>query len=287
MQTDTTSIPARQAPPISVKLSPDRTLDTIVYVNSSSGANTAFVFSRANAHSTDSTKLNDSSANLAFGKFDLMQGFNWDASDSMWKLSYMDSIHYGVDIRAQDITHDGKPELLLFTRWAYPFTAGTGGIIIYSCSTGSWKRIFSTTAGDPELQDIDNDSLTEIVLHGYFKGMLPEPLGVRYVSEIYAFDGAEFTRATARYPKYFSGMATAAKKQYSEIKTQTPVTSPISDETNFTLYKPCLQTLAWLRATGDTSSVLEFWNGERGYLERMIPQEQYVDLDVFAHMPIH
>ncbi|HZV13590.1 MAG TPA: hypothetical protein VFA55_10275, partial [Candidatus Kapabacteria bacterium] len=156
------------------------------------------------------------------------------------------------------------------------------GLAIWSAHDGNWKLIFRSLTGDPVLQDIDNDSLPEIIMHGYYAGILPNTEAMEYISDIYAFDGVKYSEAKSHYPHFFSDLIAQAKEKYAQAKTQTPVSAPITDEVNFTLYKPCLQALAVLRTSGDTSGARAFWEGEKDYLSRMIPQEQFIDLQSFA-----
>ena len=285
-QSDTTTAAPITTQPIKTSFSAGRMLDTLFYTDvTGSGVPKAFVFSKPIVQVHDTINANtDSSGFPSYARYDLFQVYNWSMSDSSWKLAQQDSVHFGVGSRTMDITHDGKPDLILSTLAAGVTDASAQGMMIFSAHSGDWKQIFATTSGNPAFIDINHDSLFEIAIHRSLTGVMPNSEAVEYVSDIYAFDGTMFTKATSQYPKYFSDMAAQAQQEYTQAKTKTPVTTPITDELNFTLYKPCLQTLAWMRASGDTTAALTFWKNERDYLSRMIPQEQYVNLDVFVHI---
>jgi hypothetical protein len=242
-----------------------------------SGIPKAFVLS------VETHTINDSLNTLPSpARFDLMQTYNWSVGDSSWKIAEVDSFAYGTDIYVQDITRDGKPDIVVHTHTDSTGDADGDGLAIWSAHDGNWKQIFRSVTGDPALQDIDNDSLPEIILHGYYAGMLPNTEAMGYVSDIYAFDGVKYSEAKNHYPTFFSDLVAQAKEKYMQAKTQTPISAPITDEVNFTLYKPCLQALAALRTSGDTSGARAFWESEKDYLSRMIPQEQFIDLQSFA-----
>lgn len=306
---DTSAVPQPvQIKPMIISLRPPRVLDTMFYADVfGAGVPKAFVFSirrdtgnvlvntstneaaKKKANTSSNLSSNDTSNKLSsllpsYARFDLMQIYNWNIGDSSWNLAEVDSFAFGVAVGSYDVTRDGKPDIIVRTRTAPNGVQGAGGMTIWSAHSGEWKRIFNTRAGDPSLQYIDGDSLPEVVLHGHFSGVLPSTEAVEYVTDIYAFNGMEFAEAKSHYPKFFSDMSAQAEQKYAQAKTQTPVTTPITDEMNFTLYKPCLLVLAWFRTVGNTAGARAFWEKEKDYLSQMIPQEQYIDLDVFAKM---
>lgn len=258
-------------PAMQVRLEQTRMLDTVMSGDVSGGAPMTFVYS------LDTTRPHPAGA-----RFDRMTAFTWSAQDSTWHEALTDTFAFGTTATLKDITGDGKPDIVLSTTSGLDDSIAATGCVVYSAHGGAWKEVFTAQTGNPQFQDVDNNGAVDILLQDEYAGVMPQTDAVQYISDIYSFDGTMFSSAKQRFPAYFDKIIAKAKDDYARIKTQVPVTAAITDEFDFTLYKPCIAVFVSYYAEDNKAGAREFWNQEREYLSRMVPSGQLIDLESFA-----
>ena len=259
-------------PKMQVRLEPVRILDTVI-ITDVTGAGTVMTF----VTSIDTTKPHPIGA-----RFDRVQAFTFAAQDSSWHEALSDSFTVATSVVMRDVTGDGKPDMIISTTNGHDDSIAAIGCVIYSAHSGAWKEIFTAQTGNPTLQDIDNNGTQDILLHDLYAGVMPPPDAITYISDIYSFDGTTYTASKHKFPAYFQSLVATATEAYTKEKTQLPINIPITDESDFTLYRPCAVVIVSFYATADKIGVKKFWDQEKEYLSRMLTSGQLIDLEAFV-----
>jgi hypothetical protein len=209
--------------------------------------------------------------------FDRMEVFRRDSTTGLYYSLFVDPVENAVAVSFQDITNDGKNEILvsLFTGGNDP--VASNGLNVYGYrNDGKFSLLFYATNGNPKIEDIDNDGKTEIINSAEYWGLMSHADAIIFTSGIYSFNGTAFTANNAAFSPYFQAQIKRKKSEYQKAKNSR---NPDSEEYSNTLYRSAAEYLLWMDALGNMDQLKTVWDSERPALKTLLLIAQFDEID--------
>jgi hypothetical protein len=134
---------------------------------------------------------------------------------------------------------------------------------------------------DPEVMDINNDGVDEIVVKDYYWGIMTHIDVINFVKDIYAMEKGELVRRNSAYEDFFDEKINEAKKEYDETKSKIQSGIKIRP-TEYPLYSEAVEIAVNYWSKNDGDNLKKFWDEEYSYLKSNLPEDQFIDLQNFV-----
>jgi len=182
-------------------------------------------------------------------------------------------------VTLEDITHDGRAEIIIRSRKPAESPGQAQGLTILTKQGRYLRQLFASWEDAPELRDLDGDRIMEIVLYAEYVGPLSPEDAILYPAQVFAYEGDVFRRAPPlRYAAHFAEMAKAARAAYEAFKRQWD-SQPEAEHDPRKLFRSIAHVLLLYRASEDTEGMHTYYLAERSWLRAQLPPAYLQALD--------
>jgi hypothetical protein len=217
-----------------------------------------------------------------FYNFDMIQVFALDSSGNNYVKILSDTVDYSVSCNFQDLQNDGRKQVLIKTNTGGNNPLASSGLFVYNMNVeDSLELIKYLDFGDPEVMDINNDGVDEIVVKDYYWGIMTHIDVINFVKDIYAMEKGELVRRNSAYEDFFDEKINEAKKEYDETKSKIQSGIKIRP-TEYPLYSEAVEIAVNYWSKNDGDNLKKFWDEEYSYLKSNLPEDQFIDLQNFV-----
>lgn len=206
--------------------------------------------------------------------FDLMQIFIH--RNEAYERVLSDTIYFGVTADYQMIAGDKTRQILVKTDAGGNDPVVSGGMYIYDTKDG-FKLMRYIDAGNPQLTDVNKDGLNEILVTGSYWGIMPHIDIINYTSEIISLKDHQLKKINHESAEYYDAIIKESLNKYFEKKRAINAGESVKGA-EYPLYKETVSIMINYTAKGDASGLTKFWEEEKEYLRRQLPEEQFVDI---------
>ncbi|GBC83167.1 hypothetical protein HRbin10_02308 [bacterium HR10] len=182
-------------------------------------------------------------------------------------------------VTLEDITHDGRAEIIIRSRKPAESPGQAQGLTILTKQGRYLRQLFTSWEGAPELCDLDGDRIMEIVLYAEYVGPLSPEDAVLYPAQVFAYEGGAFRRASPlRYAAHFAETARAARAAYEALKRQWG-SPPGTEHDPRKLFRSIAHVLLVHRTAEDIEGMRAYYLAERSWLRAQLPPVYLQALD--------
>ncbi|NOY07006.1 MAG: VCBS repeat-containing protein [Chlorobi bacterium] len=210
-------------------------------------------------------------------QFDMLEVFRYDSLRRTYRSVFTDPVDMGVRVTFEDITGDGREEILAWLSSGGNDPIAGDGLNVYGFTAPDTIRVlFLSESGAPEIADINNDGKAEILVHDEYWGVMPHSEVIPFVASVHSWNGVIFTPETKSFEDFFSQHIRDAKEEYLHIKIE-PFGSESSED--FRLYRSFTTWMVWLLTSGRTAEARQVWETEKPFLRATLPDDQFDDIE--------
>jgi len=184
-----------------------------------------------------------------------------------------------TQVTLEDVTRDGRMEIILRPRRPSTLPNGTSGLVILAKRGRYLHQLFAAWEGEPELRDLDGDGIMEIVLHAEYADPMEPGAPVLYPAQVFAYEENTFRRVPLRrYTAHFAEFASAARTEYETLKHRLSK-QPMTDRDHPALFRAIARVLLALRTQEDLERMRAYYLAERPWLQQRLPMPYLQALD--------
>jgi hypothetical protein len=255
-----------------------RRLDTVIRIDPVGKASPSFLVA----------SIAEDTARYVSGRADLWQLYTYDPLIRHYSVAFLDSAQWATGFRLEDLTGDGKPELIVPLNGGGNDIVATMGLRVYSFD-GGLHQIYGSDSGDPTISG--TGGRTTIELHAeLWPSFASHADAHEYLDDIHAYRDGRFTSIRTEQRARFITLAQGYLKEYAEERpnftgdTLTGGVPPDSDIPH-ALFRPAAMAVLCFGRGGDLRSMRSFWGSERAYLSKRMPNNQFLELEtIYARM---
>jgi hypothetical protein len=222
---------------------------------------------------------------------DLLQIYSYDPALGAYTLRLADSVAWASSYAVRDIDGDGRPELIVMTYSGGNDPIASGGIAIYTGGDGRIRPMFHAMSGDPQLSRLEGVRGEGILLHEeLWPSFATHADAVEYLDDILAPRAGTFISVRKDQRARFVAQANQHLEEYRGLRArymadtlaQADSAAREADSSldgPHPLFRPAALAIISFGRGGETGSLRSFWNSEKEYLQRRLPQVQYRELE--------
>jgi hypothetical protein len=228
--------------------------------------------------------LKDSAGNYNdYYNFDMMEIFSLDKEKSKFKKIFSDTVDYSTEIMFEDLDKTGFRQILVKTNSGGNDEIASDGMFVFGMNEeGSVKLINYFDTGNPELKDLKNNGIKQILVSDEYWGVMPQVNVITFVKDIYSLENGMLVIKNSDYPEFYTEKIKELKERYYGVKRKVEMGMQLSD-LSYPLYREALEVIVNCYAKGDMKELGLFWKEEKESLKKNIPQDEFTDLSNFVY----
>jgi hypothetical protein len=219
---------------------------------------------------------------MDYYNFDLMQVFAKDSTGKEFVKIASDTVDYGEELIYEDMQRNFTYQLLVKTNTGGNDVYASKGMFVYDLKPGNdLKMIKYIEFGNPEVKDLNSDGNKEIIVTDSYWGTMPGQDVIYYTKDIFGMDGGELKRKNAQFKKYYDEKIDAAQVKYNDQKAKVQKGEKIKPA-EYPFYTPVVEIFVNYMSEENNAGIITFWNSEKDFLKKNLPEDQYTDLENFV-----
>ncbi len=217
---------------------------------------------------------------MDYYNFDLMQVFALDSAGKNYVKISTDSIDYGESLTYEDMQRNFTYQMLIKTNTGGNDVYASKGMFVYDLKPANkLEMIKYIEFGNPEVMDLNGDGKTEIVVTDSYWGTMPSVDVIYYTKDIYRLENGQLVRKNAEYKEFYEEKIDAAKQKYDNEKKKMQNGERPG---KYPLYGAVVTMFVNYMSEEQNAPILAFWNNEKDFLKKNLPEDQFVDLQNFV-----
>lgn len=212
--------------------------------------------------------------------FDLIQVFKINGSGDNYERIMSDTVDYAVSAEYLDLGNTGKTQVVIKTNTGGNNPVISKGMFIYNINGRTVELVKYFDAGNPEITDINNDGKKEIIITESYWGVMTNVDVINYISDVFVMENNALVRKNTDYKDYFEKSVSELKDKYENMKASF-IEGKKPKPSEYPLYKEAVNIAVNYYAKQDPQSLKAFWDNENAFLQKNLPEDQFIDLQNF------
>jgi hypothetical protein len=163
------------------------------------------------------TKEKDLDSNFNFFKFDVIEIICWMPDKNNFVSVLTDTVYFGKDIKILNKTKEYNKIIQVNTFSGGEDSTLSKGMKLYGYSHQRAVKIFNNETGNPLLNNLDNDSLPEIIISDVAFMKISERLPITFTRSIFKYFDGKFIDNTLNMKNIFEGDTKNLFCQYNNM----------------------------------------------------------------------
>jgi hypothetical protein len=239
----------------------------------------------------------------ADARADLLEIYRFDTVSRSWQIAVQDSVEWATDFSLDDVTGDNTPELVVRTYSGGNDVVASSGLRVYSKSDHGIKPIFRASNGAPEFRSVERLAGRAIVVFDEIWPMFSSHAdALIYPSQLYGYRDGQYRDVGADYGDFFMKKMPEIMRGYRQLREElrkqesygnavdtagnptsgTHASADDDDELGMDretqLFNQAALAIVTMRNGSARRSLLAFWDSEREFLKRHLPEPYYDEL---------
>lgn len=213
--------------------------------------------------------------------FDMLEVFVLDPDRKSFVKILSDTVDYSESYSFVDLGNDSMKQMLINTNLGGNDKIASRGMFVYGMTPDNKINLIKYfDTGDPKVEDIKKDGNKEIMVSDLFYGVLAQQDAIDFVKEIYKFENQDLILRNNEFGEFYDNKITELLGNYSGVKKKAEMGMQLSDMA-YPLYMQAAEVIINYYAKGDMKNLRMFWDTEKVFLEKNLPQDEYLDLSNF------
>lgn len=213
--------------------------------------------------------------------FDMLEVFVLDPGKKSFVKVLSDTVDYSESYSFVDLGNDSMKQMLINTNLGGNDKIASRGMFVYGMRADNKINLIKYfDTGDPKVEDIKKDGTKEIMVSDLFYGVLPQQDAIDFVKEIYKFENQDLVLRNNEFGEFYDNKLKELLGNYSGVRKKAEMGMQLTDMA-YPLYMQAAEVIINYYAKGDMKNLRTFWDSEKEFLEKNLPQDEFLDLSNF------